>query len=324
MRAELHTLRESLSKFPETVGESLPKRIKSADDLHNRARKVAKGNLGELKRFASKHGYGPLQVARNLVATANAKELEILRDLLTSWNQESPLEPASEFRSLCATLPRPGRRITMARWMLLEGRLPARTIAIDYFSGNLQQILDFERVVLRDQSGSLSSANTVSILRAVCSWDLDKFPKNTRALLSAEGFAKDLAQLDEVAFRKVPQRIRRWILEDHDFSASALTADYHDRVRSDPLAFPDSPEAIREQVWISREFPATLQALSSRSFFDLDLQALFQRPNFDECDDQILMALRRRRISSYWDSSCMLLKLPDHGLSAASSRPDLH
>ena len=321
MHSDLPLLRERVRKFSAAVQDRLPVRIASAEELHRIAGRAAELLRVEIIGLASRLKCPPLQVTRNLVATANAEGVKMIRDLLVFLERESPFEPASEHRALVSELPSPGRRTTMCRWMLLGGRLPARSAAFSCFGGNLHQILDFERVVMRNLSDSpSSSADTIAVLRALSSKDHDKLHEDSWEVLSSEGFAKGLAPLDEEAFQRLSQRVRQWILENREFSESALTSDFYHRIWSGPLAFQDTPDSIEEKNWVRTILPAALRALSSRTFYCSEVETLLHRQDFDEYSDQILRALQRRASTTYCDPSRMPLELPDTGVATENTR----
>ena len=115
---------ESIPNIDARIQNKLPKRIQSAEDFQEIARKTVREEFFEpLASLSSEAGKTHLQIIRNLIATASPGDLPTLRTLLTYGKQAGWLNLSSEYRKRVACLPpnKPAILSSLFSWCLFTG-----------------------------------------------------------------------------------------------------------------------------------------------------------------------------------------------------------
>ena len=178
-----------------------------------------------------------------------------------------------------------------------------------FFRGKLPALLAFEREAMRDSKYGKPS-RTLKLIKTLFAKDRPGNGDSERNVFLIHGFAKGLPQLDEPSFIKLPSAAKRWILADQKFSNAALSSALHASIWSNPLAFQDTPEAIRIQTWTRETLPSACGHLRDRNFASHDLQVLLNRSDIGDYSDLILESLRNRRLASSGMMRDACLNLP--------------
>lgn len=291
----------------------------SIDQLREAANACAEDVRGQILDFAKVANRGPMFVVRNLIATCPVEILPRLHDLLLLWKTKTPFEPADEHRELIKAMHGCRRSGDLFRWLVLGGRAPSMGLMASFFRGKLPALLAFEREAMRD-SKSRKPSDTLKLIKAFFVNSRSGYSDLERNILLTEGFAKGLPQLDEPSFKKLSSAAKRWLLADPKYSRVALTPELHTRIWSNPLAFKDTPEAIRIQTWAHKTLPSACRCLRERDFESHDLQVLLNRSDIGDYSDLILESLGKRRGASSRMTRDASLDLPKGVLGLLGKR----
>lgn len=320
MEPILSELHKAIDRFPADVQERVPHGQASTDQLRETTAKIANEIREQITDAAATLGCDPLRVARNLVAMAPAETLCSLQTLLVFWELRNPFEPVSAHRDLIGAIPPFDRRRDPIHWFLLGGKAPALATSVAFFRGNLHLLLTFERNVLRGARESTTS-DTARLIRTVFASKGGNLEEDqAREVFASEGFAKGLHPIDEIDFKKLPRRVRCWLLESPDFARLALSPEFDGKVRGNPSVFPDTPEWIAEQTWLKQTLPGALRNIRARDFQSAKVTELFLRDDFELHVEDVMSSITARLSRPWWLPPEQPLELPKTFESMRSQR----
>jgi retron-type reverse transcriptase len=299
MTSGLNDLHLAVDSVLNHVKKSFNTGFDSINVLRDLARDCANSVRGGIIEVAEETNRSPLSVVRNLVATCPSGKLPLLRTLIEFWQTHDPFEPSAKHVSLLAALPTAGRRNDLFRWLVLDDKPPRIEEVVGFGDGSPLPVLAI-MMGIRKHSPPTGSGNTVSILRAIMGHQDFRFSESDRQVILADGFQMSLSPLDQAAFEKLQVRGRRWVLQDRNFSQAVLTSDFHDFIWSEPLAYPDTPEAIQVWTWNHRTLPTACRALRERNFSSSELAVLLNRGDVGDYSELMLASIQDRRNVRTW------------------------
>lgn len=239
-----------------------------------------------------------MKIARNLVAIATIDELADLQILLEFWKQKSPLEPRDELENLLDALPLDETSNPVQRWLLSLGVAPKLEDLAVFCKGSPRFLIILEHHLSNNRT-RLSSNRTSKLFKSLFKTEPRYFESATSRDITIEGFKKGLPLLGKEAFEKLPNICRRWILNDQDLVSIGLTSEFAEEIRSKPLSFADSPEAIESRDWLERGLLKACTALSRRSFETPEVHSLLERTDLVDFAPEVLKALGQNREPAY-------------------------
>lgn len=247
---------------------------------------------GAMVECAKASGSSGTRLARNVAATVPAGVIGLFGALMKHWSVTDPFETAEEHRALVEALPVEPGTMEMTGWLLADGKPPSQACVAAFFLNDLRALLLFERE-MRPAGNKRTVDDTVGFLKSVLGTRPGNSHEGIRQILIGDGFARGMKRLDEQAFKKLPTRLRRWILADPAFLKSALAGPLVRRILKAPESHPDTPQALSRSAWLGN-YPKALEDLRSGHPGTASVAMMLGNERFaNECSDEILEALHR-------------------------------
>jgi retron-type reverse transcriptase len=292
MLPQFKNVHDLLIAFPDKLNQAAGTSGTSITKLRRLAVDGAAKIRREMIKCASACESGVPRLARNLTATTSPAGAEVLAILLEHWAATEPFEPLNEHHALLEAITAQNAASDVIGWLLAGGKAPAYESVSVFFGGNLRACLLFE-LGAKPSPKSRTAADTARFLKNRLGPRPEKTDDDDYLTFVKDGFAKGLAPIQERDFKKLPVRIRQWILANTAFIKAALAPPLRDLILADPKSHPDTPDARASAKW-AKDYPVALQNLRAGRFLTAAVHEILKQDKLSsEVIDEILVALHQ-------------------------------